>query len=149
MLKLFLILIFLPFVMVVKGQQTFSPTKEALKLFNSYKPTIEKSNDAIVDEPHAITGDLNGDGKEDCIISFVMTPKSGGNIIVGRDAAIYINKGNRMKVIGSFNLDICYKVEKIANLIIYVNEYECSPPYNTFIETRKYKLTGAKLSEIK
>src|SRR5690242_3003736 len=103
MRRVLLIFVLLPFEIVVTAQQTFSPEKEALKLFNAYKPTIERSNDAIVDEPVVITGDLNGDGKKDCIIFFVMTPKSGGNIIVGRDAAIYINKGNKMKVIGSFD----------------------------------------------
>jgi len=57
-----------------------------------------------VDEPKAITGDLNGDGKDDCIIFFVMTSKDRGNAIVWSDAAIYINKRDKMKVTGSFNL---------------------------------------------
>jgi len=47
-----------------KHNKTFFPKREALKLFNSYKPTIERSRNAIVDEPSAITGDLNGDGKK-------------------------------------------------------------------------------------
>jgi hypothetical protein len=129
--------------------QSFSPAREALKLFNAYKPTIEKTNNAIVDEPKLITGDLNGDGRIDCVIFFVMTSKDGGNALVGQDAAIYINKGANMKVIGSFNLDICYSVEKIKNKIIYVNEYECAPPYDTFMRKRKYMLKGNKLTELK
>src|SRR5262249_6237624 len=111
MLRSVLILISSLFGITVNSQKPFSPENEALKLFNAYKPTIEKTNNAIVDTPKTITGDLNGDGKVDCIIFFVMTSKDGGNAIVGEDAAIYINQGNKMKVIGSFNLDICYGVE--------------------------------------
>jgi hypothetical protein len=131
-----LILIPLQFGVIPTAQKTLSPAQEALKLFNTYKATIERTNDAIIDEPIPIPGDLNGDGREDCIIFFVMTSRSGGNAIVGRDAAIYINKGNKVKVIGSFNLKICYTIEKIVSAIIYVNQYECSPPYNTFIRIR-------------
>ena len=134
---------------MASGQQSFSPGKEALKLFTAYKPAIEQTNNAIVDDPKQVLGDLNGDGKTDCIIFFVMTSKHGGNALVGQDAAIYINKGTTMKVIGSFNLDICYSVENIRNKIIYVNEYECAPPYSTFLRKRKYVLKGNKLSEIK
>ena len=134
---------------IVSGQESFSPAKEALKLFNAYKPTIEKTNEAIVDKPKQILGDLDGDGKIDCIIFFVMTSKNGGNAIIGQDAAIYINKGTGMKVVGNFNLDICYSIEKIKNRIIYVNEYECAPPYDTFVRKRKYMLVKNKLIEIK
>jgi hypothetical protein len=94
-----------------------------------------------------ITGDLNGDKRIDCIIFFVMTPKDGGNVIIGRDAAIYINQGNKRKVIGNFNLDICYAVEKIKDKIIYVNEYECAPPYDIFAKKRKYLLSGNKVAK--
>ncbi len=149
MFRIFTIIVSVLSATIVLAQQFFSPAKEALKLFNSYKPTIEKSNDAIVDEPKQILGDINGDGKIDCIIFFVMTPKDGGNAIIGQDAAIYINKGTGMKVVGSFNLDICYSVEKIKNQIIYVNEYKCAPPYDSFVRIRKYLLRGNKLAEIK
>jgi len=149
MFRILTIIILELFVNFASAQKNFSPAKEALRLFNAYKPTIEKSNDAIVDEPNIVTGDLNGDGKMDCIISFVMTSKDGGNAIIGQDAAIYINKVNEMKVVGNFNLKICYSVEKIKNKIIYVNEYECAPPYNHFVRMRKYMLKGNKLSEVK
>ena len=72
--------------------------------------------------PSPITGDLDGDGREDCVIFFVMTSRTGGNAIVGRDAAIYINKGEKMKVIGSFNLSFVMPLKKIANATVFVNE---------------------------
>jgi hypothetical protein len=149
MLRILIIIILGLFVNFATAQKTFSPAKEALKLFNAYKPTIEKNNDAIVDKPNVVTGDLNGDGKIDCIIWFVMTSKEGGNAIIGQDAAIYINKGTEMKVIGNFNLDICYSVEKIKNQTIYIKEHECAPPYDNFIRTKKYRLKERKLIEVK
>ncbi len=44
-------------------QTGFSPAKESLKLFNKYIPVIEEKNNAIVDKPNVITGDINGDKK--------------------------------------------------------------------------------------
>src|SRR5690349_22569200 len=104
---IFLVLIIIPFMGL--AQQKFSPSNEALALFNKYKPVIEKKNNAIVDEPNVITGDINGDGKEDCIVCFVMTSRSGGNAIIGQGSAIYLNKGTQMKVAGEFpQLSFCY-----------------------------------------
>jgi hypothetical protein len=124
--------------LTAKAQNSISPSKEALRLFNEYKPVIEKNNNAIVDEPKIITGDINNDGLEDCIIFFVMTSKNGGNAIIGQDAAIYINTGKRMKVVGAFpKFDFCYTADRILNQVIYLKEYKCEPPYNEFIRERK------------
>ena len=84
------------------AEQSFSPIKEALRLFNKYKPTIERNNDAIIDKPRIMQGDINNDSLSDCIIFFVMTSRKGGNAIVGKEAAIYINTGKKMKVVGPF-----------------------------------------------
>ena len=131
------------------GQNLFSPSKEALKLFNQYKPTIEKNNEAIVDEPEVFIGDINNDKLEDCIIFFVMTSKEGGNAIIRQDAAIYLNTGKKMRVVGGFNLDICYGLEKIQDNIIYINEYKCEPPYDSFIRKRKYVFQNNKIVQKK
>jgi len=64
-------LVFIAFIIlpsIIQAQNNFSPAKEALKLFNSYKPAIEKKNNAIVDDPTMLIGDINGDKQEDCII---------------------------------------------------------------------------------
>lgn len=120
------------------AQNSFSPAKEALRLFNKYKPTIEKNNSAIVDEPKVISGDINNDSLEDCIIYFIMTPKEAGNAIIDREAAIYINKGKQMKVSGAFpKFDFCYTVDRIQNQTIYLKEYKCQPPYSEFIRERE------------
>ena len=124
---------------IVRAQHNFSPAKEALRLFNLYKPTIEKKNNAIVDDPIVLTGDINGDSLTDCIISFVMTSKDGGNAIIGYESAIYLNKGTGMKVVGAFPaFKFCYGLEHIKNQVIYAREYECQPPYNKVIRKREF-----------
>lgn len=121
-----------------ESQTSFSPSKEALRLVNNYKPTIERNNNAIVDEPTVICGDINNDSLEDCIIFFVMTNRAGGNAIIGQEAAIYINKGKKMKVVGAFpKFDFCYSIDKIKDQIINLKEYKCEPPYNEFVRERK------------
>jgi len=61
------------------SQTSFSPEKETMKLFNAYKPVIEKNGDIVVSNTHIITGDINGDGKEDCIVSFERYAKGAVN----------------------------------------------------------------------
>ncbi|HWK02433.1 MAG TPA: hypothetical protein VNS58_02300 [Puia sp.] len=132
-----LVLVILP--SLSQGQKTFSPAKEALKLFNSYKPSIEKHNNAIVDDPVVIEGDINGDNQSDCIISFIMTSKSGGNAYVGHECAIYLNTGTGMKVVGAFpKFYFCYSLEQIKDQVIYGREYECQPPYNKILRQRRF-----------
>ncbi|SRR5258706_1145642 len=130
------------------AQPSFSPAKEALRLFNKYKPTIEKNNDAIVDKPKIIPGDINNDSLEDCIIFFVMTSRQGGNVIVGQEAAVYINTGKKMKIVGAFpKFDFCYVVDRIRIQIIYLEEYKCEPPYNEFVRERKVVYTNGLIIE--
>ena len=117
-------------------------------MFNKYKATIEKTNGGIVDEPKVITGDINGDNLEDCIIYFVMTPKEGGNLIIDEEAAIYLNTGKNMKVVGAFpKFDFCYSVDRIRNHIIYLKEYKCEPPYNEIIGERQVEYNKGTVME--
>jgi hypothetical protein len=133
---------------VTRAQNSFSPSKESLRLFNKYKPTIEKNNNAIVDEPKIVSGDINNDSLEDCVIFFVMTPKEGGNAIIGQEAAIYINTGKRMRVVGAFpKFNFCYTVDKIRDQVIYLKEYICEPPYNEFVRERKTIYHGGTIIE--
>lgn len=131
------------------AQQHFSPRSASLKLFYKYKPVIEKKNDAIVDNTVAITGDINGDGKEDCIVSFVLVGKDGGNALLGDGSAIYINTGTGMKVTGAFPaVDFCYYLDHIQDQIIFAKEYECAPPYNNIIRVRKFSYVNGKIKEV-
>ena len=128
------------FILLAAGikAQSFSPAKEALRLFNKYKPTIEKVNHAVVDEPKIVTGDINNDSLEDCLIYFVMTSKDGGNAITGTETAIYLNTGKGMKVVGAFpKFSYCYGVDRIEQQVIYVSEYKCLPPYNEYVKQHK------------
>lgn len=126
--------------------QAFDPATASLKLFNAYKPTIERRENAVVDNPAAIVGDLNGDGLVDCILYFVLTPKGGGNAVIDRQAAVYLNTGNSMKVNGAFpKLNYCFGVNKIIDGLIYVDSYECAPPYNSKLGTYTYRWKNGKL----
>ncbi len=142
-----LVIIATPFIGL--AQQHFSPKEESLKLFNEYKPVIERKDDAVVDNPVAITGDINGDGKEDCIVSFVLVGKDGGNAVLGGGHAIYLNTGTRMKVAGSFpEFKYCFYLDHIRDQVIYGKEYECAPPYNTIIRERKFAYINGKIKEV-
>ncbi len=134
---------------LIHAQQKFSPKKEALILFNKYRPVIERKNNAVVQNPIAIAGDINGDGKEDCIISFVMTSKDGGNAIIGHESAIYLNTGTSVKVAGAFpQFNFCYTLDHIKDQVIFGKEYECMPPYNTVLGERKFAYAGGKIRVI-
>ena len=127
-------------------EDDFMPRQAAMVLFNKYKPVIENKNNAIVDNPTPVSGDINGDGKEDCIISYVMTSKDGGNAIIGREAVIYLNMGKAMKVTGRFPVfKFCYNLEHIKEQVIYAKEYECQPPYNTQVRERKFRYAFGKI----
>ena len=134
---------------MARAQQNFSPKEESLKLFNKYKPVIEKRYDAIVNASDPVSGDINGDGKEDCIISFLMYAKDGGNAHTGSGSAIYLNTGTGMKVVGAFpECPFCYYLDHIQDLVIYGKEYECAPPYNKIIRDRKFKYVAGKIIEL-
>jgi hypothetical protein len=132
------------------AQQSYDPATEAQKLFEAYRPTVERSEQGIVDGPSAITGDLNGDGLTDCILYFVLTPQGGGNAIIGRKAAVYLNTGRGMKVDGAFpDLKYCFGIDKIAGGVIYVDSYACEPPYNTRKGSYRYHWIAKKLAAVK
>jgi hypothetical protein len=132
-----------------QAQQHFSSEVEALKLFNKYKPVIERKNNSIVQNPVAIIGDINGDGKDDCIISFVMASRNGGNAIIGHQSAIYLNIGTGMKVVGAFpEFHFCYTLDHIHDQVIFGKEYECMPPYNNIQQERKFSFVNGKIKEI-
>ena len=131
------------------AQGGFSPAKESLKLFNRYVPAIEKNNNALVDNPTAITGDINGDQKEDCIVFFVLTSKEGGNLIMDRQSAIYLNTGAGMKVVVAFPpLDFCYRIDHIKDQVIYAKEYKCMPPYNEVTGERKFIYKDGEIRQL-
>lgn len=146
LLSIFLVL--LPFIGI--GQMKYDPKKEALRLFNEYKPKIEETNDAIVDDPKIFVGDLNEDGLPDCVIAFAMTPKNGGNGIVGSDNVIYLNTGKGMKVTGAFpHFRRCYFIDSIEKGVIYIEYYKCAPPYNEITGQGKLVYQKGKIVKLK
>ena len=137
---------FMAIPLITSAQNSYSPAEEALKLFDTYKLVIEKKNNAIVDDPKVISGDINGDNKSDCIISFVMTSKDGGNLIIGYGSAIYLNTGTGMKVVGAFpEFGFCYTLDRIKGQIIYAKEHECQPPCLKIIRQREFAYAKGKI----
>lgn len=128
------------------SQPAYTPAGRSLELFRQYQPVIEKTNEAIVQEPLAVTGDINGDSLEDCIVFFVLTPRTGGNIVVDRQAAVYLNTGSTMKVAGAFpDLHYCYVVDRIAGQLIYIKEYRCRPPYDEYVAEHRLAWRKGKI----
>lgn len=127
-----LLLIVMPSAGLAKGKEFRTPADKALALFNAYLPKIEKRHPGeVVDGVQTVSGDLDGDGYDDVIVSFVMLQKSGGNAIVGGGKAIYLQKkGGVMKVVGEFPDEPCgMHVEKIVDGKIHVQGLECMAPY--------------------
>lgn len=131
--------------------QSFNPATEALRQFKAYQPKIEAAEYATVQPPTTVVGDLNGDGRPDCLVFFILTPKTGGNAIVGRATAVYLNTGKGMKVDGEFpEYGTCYVPEAIEkNGLIRMGLYKCVPPYNEREDTWYYRWQHKQLISVK
>ncbi|MCD9853454.1 hypothetical protein LUD75_01965 [Epilithonimonas sp. JDS] len=103
-------------------------TAEAVKLataqFDAYLPKILESHGANLDLQEPATGDFTGDGIDDVAIYFSLSPKGGGNALVGQGLTLYQNDGKRVKVIGGFEPDYLFSFKKISNGKIYVEKLE-------------------------
>jgi hypothetical protein len=125
----------------VKPNKKIDVKKETQKLFDIYSLKIEKSNGARFEKREIMTGDLNDDGLEDSLVFFILTPEEGGNMIVGIEMAVYLNKGNRMEVVTSYNPEKTFKPIEIKNNKIHLIEYEYAEddyPNYPSIENHKY-----------
>jgi len=109
------------------GTQNLS-TAEAVKLataqFEAYLPKILESHEAGIDLQEPITGDFTGDGIDDVAIYFSLSPKDGGNALVGQGLTLYQNDGKRVKVIAGYEPDYLFSFTKISNGKIYVEKLE-------------------------
>jgi len=121
--------------------------KQALELFDKYAPKIENSNEAVIAYRRAILGDLNNDDLTDAIVEFGMAAK-GGNSVLFKHAAIYLNVNGSLKVVGGFEPAYCIQIESIKNGIVSVLELEaCALPWPKTIALHYYKLEQNKLVE--
>ncbi|QKJ31759.1 hypothetical protein HQ865_18965 [Mucilaginibacter mali] len=126
------------------------PADEALKLFKPTIPAIEKQTKGIVQEPNVFIGDINGDKKPDCIVSYVVTPKEGGNAIMQHTSVIYLNTGNGMRNAGSFpDLKFCYGISAIKDGLIMIDKIKCAPPYMEVTGRGKLAYRDGKIVEVK
>jgi hypothetical protein len=102
--------------------------KEAIKIaedkFNNYLPNILESHEAGLDMQQSYTGDFTGDGIEDIAIYFSLTPKEGGNAMVGQGLSLYQNNGNTVKVLAGYEPNYLFGFDKISGGKIYVEKLE-------------------------
>ncbi len=145
-LAFFVIVIFIGFWSGANAQ--ISPKKQALKLFDEYSSKIEKNQEMKLIYRRAIVGDLNKDGLNDAIVEFGLGAKEGMKTIQ-KEAAIYINKGDKMKVIGEFAPSYCPKVEAINDGIVTVKKLAtCINPNPEVLATWHYALKGNELIRV-
>lgn len=124
--------------------------KETQKLFDKYSSEIEKSKGAVIANSEFIIGDLNDDGLEDAIAFFILTPAEGGNMIIGQEMIVYLNEGDKMKVVARYNPEKTFRPIEIKNNKIHIIEYEYAAddfPNRPSIEKHNYLiLNGNKLT---
>ncbi|MGB4775996.1 MAG: hypothetical protein WBP45_12535 [Daejeonella sp.] len=116
--------------------------EEAVKLakeqFEKSLPEIERSYNGQIDLMDPYTGDFTGDGIEDVLIYFSLSPKDGGNNLVGQGLMLYQNTGKEVKKIAVFKPDYLFSFNSIKNGKIIINKLEftdddprCCPSIST------------------
>lgn len=98
--------------------------KAAEKQFEAYLPKILDDHDAAIDVQEAFAGDFTGDGINDVLIYFSLSPRGGGNALVGQGLTLYKNSGNTVKVIAGYEPDYLFEFNKIENGKIHVTKLE-------------------------
>jgi len=137
------------------NKQNIITTSEAIKIaerkFKKFSPNIE-IGDKGIQFTKTFTGDLNNDGLEEVVIYFVCTPKSGGNIIVGIEAAVYLNLGNTVKAVAGLSTDYPFHIQSIKdNKLIVIEEIydkDDFPGFPSKGKTHYFVLNGDSLQEI-
>ena len=135
-----------------KYQKTPISTKDAVMLaekqFENYLPKIVETNKGRIDVQQSYTGDFTGDGIEDVVIFFSLSPEDGGNTIIAQGLTLYQNTGRAVKVIAGFDPDYLFSFSRISKGKIYVEKLEyaetdgrCCPSIKT---THILKISGNK-----
>lgn len=139
----------------IKEKKSLISVDQAIKIaekkFSKYAPNIESEGKNIT-YSKTFNGDLNNDGLDEIVIYFVCTPKSGGNMIVGREAAIYLNMGSTVKAITALNPEYPFHIQSIKeNRLIVVEEVfdeNDSPGFPSKGKLHYFILNGETLQEI-
>jgi len=127
-----------------KSEQTNTEEK-ALELFRAYSPKIEAEHGPIL-YTRTITGDLNGDTRDDVIVEFGIGNRGGGNGIVFKQSALYLDTERGPKVVGAFNPDFCFSVQSIAQGTVTVEELEaCILPWPKIMAIHEYRFEHNQL----
>ena len=96
----------------------------AMAKFDAYLPNIERDHDASIDVQEPYTGDFTGDGVDDVAVYFSLTPKGGGNALVGQGLALYKNTGTDVQVIAGFEPDYLFSFNRISDHKIYIDKLQ-------------------------
>lgn len=139
----------------IKEMESLISVDQAIKIaekkFLKYTPNIESEGKNIT-YSKTFNGDLNNDGLDEIVIYFACTPKSGGNMIVGREAAIYLNTGTTVKAITALNPEYPFHIQSIKeNRLIVVEEVfdeNDSPGFASKGKLHYFVLNGESLQEI-
>ncbi len=100
---------------------------EALRLFTRKVPSIAGAMHAAIARRETFCGDINGDGREDVLVYFVLVPDDGGTAIVGRGLAICLQRKGAMELAGLFQPDYPFVIEKIEGQHIHIAKLNWTP----------------------
>ncbi|MBK9633706.1 MAG: hypothetical protein IPO64_04105 [Bacteroidetes bacterium] len=93
--------------------------------FQIYLANFLKTNDATLELQESRIGDFTGDGIDDIVIDFCISPSGNGNTN-WPFLKLYQNTGTQVKFIADYNPSYLFSFDKISNGKIYVKKLEFS-----------------------
>ncbi len=109
---------------IMSGYSTNDAVRDAERKFKNYLPKILQTHHAVLDTQESYTGDFTGDGVEDVAIYFSLSPKEGGNAMIGQGLSLYRNEGNSVKVIAGYEPDYLFSFKYINKGRVFVDKLE-------------------------
>lgn len=127
--------------------------KDVQRKFGEIRNSFDKDDESLGSTEVRI-GDINGDGKEDALIDYVIVPK-GGNITLRTGVAVYIYDGEKLNLLLQYDFPYIAYVDKIKDNLLYCVRTEfrksdpaCCPsikkPFKMKLEDNKLVLADLK-----
>jgi hypothetical protein len=99
--------------------------KDVQKKFNEIRKEFDKA-DEILGNTDIKIGDINGDGKDDALVNYVIVPKD-GNIVLRSGVVIYSNDGEKLNFILKYDFPYTAYVDKIKDNLLFCIRTEFRP----------------------
>jgi hypothetical protein len=99
------------------------------QMFQAFRPRIEQNlrPGVRLSEIEIHTGDLNGDGLDDAVVSFAQVSRKNPQLVLKREAALYLRTGTRMRVSGAWPETFCgTKITGIAGGQVLTRSVSCN-----------------------